>query len=92
MTAHASILARRIPWTEEPSGPRSIGLQRVGPDRSSASHVEPAVQLKYKTVRTDHGENVLSSTFDGVTIRHQMSLLQNVVARPYSPYFMKGVW
>ena len=26
---HSSILAWRIPWTEEPSGPQSMGLQRV---------------------------------------------------------------
>ena len=30
MAAHSSILARRIPWTEEPSGLWSTGLQRVG--------------------------------------------------------------
>ena len=30
MAAYSSILAWRIPWTEEPGGLRSIGLQRVG--------------------------------------------------------------
>ena len=30
MTTHSSILAWRIPWTEEPSGLESMGLQRVG--------------------------------------------------------------
>ena len=29
MAAHASILARRISWTEEPGGLQSLGLQRV---------------------------------------------------------------
>ena len=28
---HSSILAWRIPWTEEPGRLQSIGLQRVGP-------------------------------------------------------------
>ena len=28
--AHSSILAWRIPWTEEPGGLQSIGSQRVG--------------------------------------------------------------
>ena len=28
--AHSSILARRIPWTEEPGGLQSMGSQRVG--------------------------------------------------------------
>ena len=30
METHSSILAWKIPWTEEPSGLQSIGLQRVG--------------------------------------------------------------
>ena len=32
MATHSSILAWRIPCTEEPGGPQSIGLQRVGHD------------------------------------------------------------
>ena len=32
MVTHSSILAWRIPWTEEPGGLPSIGLQRVGHD------------------------------------------------------------
>ena len=32
MATHSSILAWRIPWTEEPGGPQSIGSQRVGHD------------------------------------------------------------
>ena len=30
MPTHSSILAWRIPWTEEPGGLQSMGLQRVG--------------------------------------------------------------
>ena len=32
MTTHSIILAWRIPWTEEPGGLQSIGLQIVGHD------------------------------------------------------------
>ena len=32
MATHFSILAWRIPWTEEPGGLQFIGLQRVGDD------------------------------------------------------------
>ena len=32
MTTHSSILAWRIPGTEEPGGLQSMGLQRVGHD------------------------------------------------------------
>ena len=28
--AHSSVLVWRIPWTEEPGGLQSVGLQRVG--------------------------------------------------------------
>ena len=30
MATHSSILAGRIPWTEEPGGLQSTGSQRVG--------------------------------------------------------------
>ena len=32
MATHSSILAWRIPWTEEPGGLQFMGLQRVGHD------------------------------------------------------------
>ena len=32
MATHSSTLAWRIPWTEEPDGLQSMGLQRVGHD------------------------------------------------------------
>ena len=35
---HSSILAWRIPWTEEPRGLQSIGSQRVRHDRSDLAH------------------------------------------------------
>ena len=32
MATHSSILAWRIPWTEDPGGPQSMGSQRVRHD------------------------------------------------------------
>ena len=32
MATHSSILAWRIPWTEEPGGLQTMGSQRVGHD------------------------------------------------------------
>ena len=37
MATHSSILAWRIPWTEEPGGLLSIGSQRVGHDCSDST-------------------------------------------------------
>ena len=33
MTTHSSILAWRLPWTEEPCGLQSLGSRTVGHDR-----------------------------------------------------------
>ena len=40
MVTHSSILAWRIPWTEEPEGLQSIASQRVGHDWSSKAHTD----------------------------------------------------
>ena len=34
MATHSSILACRIPWTEEPGGLQSMGMQRVRHDQT----------------------------------------------------------
>ena len=39
MATHSSILAWRIPWTEEPGGQQSIGSQRVGHDWATSLSV-----------------------------------------------------
>jgi len=38
MATHSSILAWKIPWTEEPGGLQSVGLQRVGHDWVTDTH------------------------------------------------------
>ena len=43
MATHSSILAWRIPWTEEPGGLQSKGSQRVGHDWAT----EPSLSLSY---------------------------------------------
>ena len=35
---HSTILSWRIPWTEDPGGPQSMGLQRVGHNSASNTH------------------------------------------------------
>ena len=37
MATHSSILAWRIPWTEEPGGVQSMRSQRVGHDRATCT-------------------------------------------------------
>ena len=39
MTTHSSILAWRIPWTQEPDGLQSMSLQRVGHDWATSTSI-----------------------------------------------------
>ena len=55
MATHSSILAWRIPWTEEPSGLQSAGLQRVGHNWATS----PSFFLKE---REDSSSYVLSTS------------------------------
>ena len=53
MATHSSILAWRIPWTEEPGGLPSTGLQRVGHDWATSLHfnlLEPQCYYFQSTV------------------------------------------
>ena len=50
MATHSSILAWRIPWTEEPGGLQSMGLHRVRHDsktNTGVSHVTALEQCGY---------------------------------------------
>ena len=51
MATHSSILAWRIPWTEEPGGLQSMGSQRIGHDRAtfiSRSLVEKDTDILFR--------------------------------------------
>ena len=43
----SSILARRIPWTEELGGLQSMGSQKLGHDRASEHNILFGIYLSY---------------------------------------------
>ena len=47
MATHSSILAWRIPWTEEPGGLQSTGSQRVGHDWATSRSLSLSGSLSY---------------------------------------------
>ena len=49
MATHSSILAWKIPWTEEPDGLQSMGSQRVGHDLATKQDQEEG-ELGMQTV------------------------------------------
>ena len=46
MGPHSSILAWKIPWTEEPGGLQSMGSQRVGHDLATKHHHHPELTIR----------------------------------------------
>ena len=46
MATHSSIVAWKIPWTEEPGGLQSMGSQSVRPDRGHTQNLQCCVSFK----------------------------------------------
>jgi len=45
MPTHSSILAWRMPWSEEPGGPQSMGSQRIRHNKRDLAHSTPPLSL-----------------------------------------------
>ena len=45
-TTHSSSLGWRIPWTEEPGGLQTMGLQRVGHDLATSLSLGQATRIQ----------------------------------------------
>ena len=58
MATHSSILAWRIPGTEEPGGLQSVGPQRVGHDWATKRRTEQ----EKRRIKSPPGENQFSLT------------------------------
>ena len=77
MAAHSRIPARIIPWTEEPGGLQSIGLQRVGHDLATEREHKPGF---YSTSCLKSSENQFSSVAESC-----LTLGDPMHARPPCP-------
>ena len=53
MATHSSILAWKIPWTEEPGGLQSMGLQRVGHDGRTDRYTHTQIPVILKVSRSE---------------------------------------
>ena len=59
MATHSSILAWRIPWTEEPGGLRSMGSQRVGHDQETSNTKTIVADINVCLLRASHGHHLI---------------------------------
>ena len=58
MATHPSILAWRIPWTEEPGGLQSKGLQRVGHDWATSLSLSYYMQVRKQELELDMQQQI----------------------------------
>ena len=73
MATHSSILAWRIPWTEEPGRLQSTGSQRVGHDWATSLHFtssgENTRPFRYDLNQTTYNNTVkVTNTFKGLDL------------------------
>ena len=72
MATHSSILAWRIPWTEEPGGLQSMGSQRVRQYSASNTHISVITDRSRAPKPEENSDNRSRSLSDspvGVTIK-----------------------
>ena len=65
MATHSSILAWKIPWTEEPGRLQSMGSQRVGHDLVTKEQLideKEELQLTYTSSHTPGMHHMLATT------------------------------
>ena len=84
MATHSSILAWRIPWTEEPGGLQSMRSQRVGHDWATNTFSSHCVHIV--TAPTEQGKLfphflcltvlLLTETYPRIMLRHWLQPLQ----------------
>ena len=87
MASHSSILAWRIPWTEEPGRLQSMGSQRVGDNWSNLVYAHACTRARTHTHTHTHTHilfwkagvfnlsHLATGTNYGVTFRNQWSFL-----------------
>ena len=100
MATHHSILAWKIPWTEELSGLQSMGLQRVGHDWARAhmwalththTHTQPFQSQNYwpRMLHSIHpGKQILPSPFPSRTLGAPPQIREAAIFLPDSVAFL----
>jgi len=95
MATHSSILAWRIPWTEEPGGLQSMGWKRVRHNRATHTHTHTHTQYTARTVNAHcHYHNMPSIricwTPTSRTYRAEKTAFQADQSGLFFPFLLKG--
>ena len=82
MATHSSILAWRIPWTEEPDGLQSTGSQRIGHDWATSLSLSVTDRTRFKTQSTKLWIHALNYMF--LQIQSHFGSTPHPYDKPYS--------
>ena len=80
MATHSSILAWRIPWTEEPGGLQSLGSQRVGHDWSDWARTQVALFERTRLPMQETQEMQVRSLGQEDTLEEAMATHSSILA------------
>ena len=58
MATHSSTLAWKIPWTEEPGGLQSMGLQRVRQDWATSYFLSSLIEEERQLILSDQDSHI----------------------------------
>ena len=94
MATHSSILAWRIPWTEEQGGLQSVGSRRVRRDwatKRAGTQVErvPGSHIRQKVGKKSHVSQTLHSENNFVSRKR---IWQRIIQRTFSSVFLGVTW
>ena len=102
MTTLSSIFAQRIPWTEEPGGPQSMGLQRVRYNWAQRRYQRDTFVINWYDLKFDKVVNLVPHEWKGKKNRqnkkicffgwNSLGLEKNIernIFQSLSEYFLK---
>ena len=85
MATHSSILAWEIPWTEEPGGLQSMGLQRVGHGRETEQIQQHTCSkcITYSVIKTEYTHLINLQMISRIPKHHhKIPLMQCLIFPP----------
>ena len=87
MSTHSSILAWRIPWTEEPGRWQSVGLQRVQHDWATTIHSQEygkgIPSCSWYLIQSRVSSGWLRAIFDSKFAQEELSTNTTSLSTPY---------
>ena len=66
MATHSSILAWKMPWTEEPGGLQSTGSQRVDTTEQLSMHTHKNIDSRFQSLSWNTGSTIAEQSYNKV--------------------------